>query len=149
MAVKNAHLIARIAPPLLLAVIVYCGYSIVLEWLAKPWGSARADYIAHALSARDWWLGLGLAAPHFLFEALIIACHVLFSTSDVLSTALLVGGASAVAAALATYAFWTRQLPGEKARDYWVAALWCLGLQVVGPITLATIWANNFYWGYI
>ena len=149
MAVRNAHPIARICPPLLLAVIVYCGYSIVLGWLAKPSGWARSDYIAHALTARNWWLGRGLGAPHFLFEALIIACHMLFSTSDVLSTALVVAGVSAVAAALATYTFWIRQLPGENDRDYWVAALWCLGLQVVGPITLATIWANNFIWGYI
>src|SRR5271165_7104906 len=140
---------SRIGPPLLLAVTVYCGYHILLQWVAKPVGWVRMDYLLHALTARDWWRGGSLRTPHFLFEALILGCHMLFSTSDVLSTALMVTGLSAVAAAWVTYAFWIRQVPAENERDYWVAALWSLGLQVAGPITLATIWANSFYLGYI
>jgi hypothetical protein len=147
--VRSAHPIVRIGTPLYLAVVVYCGFSILFEWYAKPWGSAWADYLAHADAARHWWQGHGLGTPHFFFEALIIVCHTFFPAMTVSSTAFMAGGIGATAAAVATYAFWIRQLPAENNSDCWVAALWSLGLQVAGPITLATIWAKNFYWGYI
>jgi hypothetical protein len=130
-------------------VVVFCGFYIVLERLTPSKGQARVDYIAHAGFAWHWRQGHGLLTPHFLFQVLIIVCHVLSPVNALISPAMMAGGLSAVAAALATYAFWIGQLPPENARDYWFAALWCLGLQVAGPITLATIWVNNFYWGYI
>jgi hypothetical protein len=150
-AVRNAQPISRFGAPLLLALVVYASYRVVFERLAlaKTWGWAFADYVAHAGTARDWWSGHGLGTPHFLFEALIIVCHILSPASPLPLSAMMAGAVSAVAAVLATYAFWVEQLPGETDRDYWVASLWCLGLQVVGPITLATIWVKNFYWGYI
>jgi hypothetical protein len=148
-AVRNAQPIVRIGTPLLLAVVVYYGFIILIERLAKPWVGVWADYLAHAATAKDWWLGHGLGTPHFLFEALIIVCHTLFPAMTVSSTAFMAGGIGAAAAALATYGFWIGQLPAENDSDCWLAALWSLGLQVVGPITLATIWVNNFYWGYI
>jgi hypothetical protein len=148
-AVRNAHYIVRVGAPLLLAVVVYSGFIILIERLAKPWGWLWADYLAHAATARDWWLGHGLATPHFLFEALIIVCHKVLPAMTVSSTAFMAGGICAAVAALATYAFWIGQLPAENDRDCWLWVLWSLGLQVVGPITLATIWMKNFYWGYI
>jgi hypothetical protein len=132
-----------------LAVVVFCGFYIVLERMAPPKGWARADYNAHAGFAWHWRKGDGLLTPHFLFQALIIVCHTLSPVNTVIAPVMMAGGLSAVAGALATYAFWIRQLPGQNARDYWLAALWSLGLQVAGPITLATVWVNNFYWGYI
>ena len=149
MAVRNSQRIVRISVPLLLAVVVYAGFSFLIQRLAQPWGSARADYLAHAAAAKDWWLGHGLSPPHFLFVGLIIVCHMLFPAMTVSSTAFMAGGIGAVAGALATYAFWIRQLPAQNNGDCWIAALWSLALQVAGPITLATIWANNFFWGYI
>jgi hypothetical protein len=148
-AVRNVHPIVRIGVPLLLAVVVFSGFYIVLERLAPPKGWARADYIAHAGFAWHWRQGHGLLTPHFLFQALIIVCHTLSPVNTVISPAIMAGGLCAVAGALATYAFWIRQLPADNARDYWFAALWSLGLQIAGPITLATVWVNNFYWGYI
>jgi hypothetical protein len=148
-AARNVQPIVRIGAPLLLALVVFSGYYVLLERLAPPGGCARRDYVAHAGYAWHWRQGLGLLTPHFLFQALIIVCHTLSPVNAVISPAIMAGGLSAVAGALATYAFWIRQLPGQNARDYWFAVLWSLGLQVAGPITLATIWANNFYWGYI
>jgi hypothetical protein len=80
---------------------------------------------------------------------LIIICHKLYPTQELPRTALTAGAVSAVVAALATYAFWIRQLPAQNNSDCWVAALGSLGLQVAGPITLATIRGKDFYWGYI
>jgi hypothetical protein len=132
---------------MLLAVIILCVYGIVLEWVERQWGG-WADYIGHGRAAREWWEG-HLRTPHFLFEALTIACRALFGTRAFRSAALMAGDVSAVAAALATYAFWTWRLPPRNDRDCWVAALWCLGLQVAAPITLATIWTRNLYLGYV
>jgi hypothetical protein len=129
--------------------VVFGGFYILLERLTPPSGQARVDYIAHAGFAWHWRQGQGLLTPHFLFQLLIIICHAISPVNTVMPPAIMAGGVSAAAAALATYAFWIRELPGENAPDYWSAALWSLGLQVAGPITLATIWNNNFYWGYI
>jgi hypothetical protein len=145
--VRNPQPIARIGAPLLLAIIVLCAYSIVLEHVDRRWG--WADYIGHYRAAADWWQGKGPRTPHFLFEALTILCRTLFGARTFRSAAIMAVEVSAVAAALATYAFWTRLLPARNDRDCWVAALWCLGLQVAGPITLATIWTKSLYLGYI
>jgi hypothetical protein len=145
-----------------LAVIVFCAYKILLERVETRWG--WADYIGHTRAAADWWHGRGLSTPHFLFEALTILCHSLLGgrsgyasalirsrpgADTFASAALLAVEVSAVAAALVTYAFWVRRLPPQNDRDCWLIALWCLGLQVAGPITLATIWAKTLYVGYI
>jgi hypothetical protein len=143
----NAQSIARIGAPLVLAIIVLCAYRIVLEYVDRRWG--WADYIGHYGAAADWWQGQSLSTPHFLFEALIIMCRTLFGARTFRSAALMAVEWSTVAAALATYAFWARRLPPRNDRDCWVAAVWCLGLQVAGPITLATIWTKNLYMGYI
>jgi len=161
-AIRNPQPIARIGAPVVLAVIVFCAYKILLERVETRWG--WADYIGHTRAAADWRQGRGLGTPHFLFEALTILCHSLLGTRSGYTApftrsrpgadpfgpaALLAVELSAVAAALATYAFWVRRLPPRRDGDGRVAALWCLGLQVAGPITLATVWAKTLYVGYI
>jgi hypothetical protein len=145
--VRHVRPIARIGAPVVLAVIVFGTYRIVLEHVETRWG--WADYIGHVRAASDWWQGRGLSTPHFLFEALTILCRKLFGARTFGSAALMAVQISAVAAALATYAFWAQRLPARNDRDCWVAALGCLGLQVAGPITLATVWTKNLYVGYI
>jgi hypothetical protein len=139
--------IARIGAPVALGIVTLYIYRAVLEHVDMRWG--WADYIGHYRAAADWWHGRGLSTPHFLFEALTILCRRLIAARTFRSAALIAVEISAVAGALATYVFWVRRLAPRNDRDCWVAALWCLGLLVAGPITLATISAKNLYMGYI
>ncbi|MGE0455617.1 MAG: hypothetical protein AB7O37_14060 [Vicinamibacteria bacterium] len=131
----------------MLALAAFVSMSAVTRW---AFTQAVTDYRWHGRAAAELASGEGLATPHFLFQALLVALHQLSPGRDWTQSALDLTVLCQVALALLI----ASQLEGSwpqaiDARAAVIVSGLALALLVAGPVNLASWGERNLYLGYL